>query len=530
AAARDIHIRTESRATSVEADAVILDSGERLPSTLTFWVAGAAAHRWVADSQLPTDARGYIPVTDDLQVSGCEGLFAVGDCAALESWPEIPKAGVYAVRQGPVLADNLRALLEERPLKAYRAQRDFLTLLNLGDGAAIGARWGRALTSGLMWRLKDRIDRRFMARFQVLGTGGARLEAFSEGMPTMAEMEMVCGGCAAKVGQTPLHRALARLPPSAPDPDVILGAAESEDVVAFRHLGGVVVGNFDAFTAFTDDPWLVGRAGALNAVSDLLAKGTAPRYAMAAVTIPRGAPQEECLFQALAGVRAALDPLGTQLLGGHTMLGEVLSVGLHVTGFAEQPLWTMAGLQPGDVLILTRPLGTGVLWNADMSGDAAGRWMEAVTAEMIAGNAIAADVARGHPISGATDVTGFGLAGHVAEMARASGLSVRIFLDRLPAYPGAIELLAAGRRSTAHEENQRVLKVMVAPGALADDPRVALLFDPQTTGGLLLGVSSSHSTALVAALQAAGAGSACVVATVEPPRTDQALVVIDTSA
>lgn len=504
AAARGIQLRMNTRVVEVREDAVVLSSGETLPSGLTFWVAGAAAHAWVKGSRLPTDDRGYIVVDDDLGVRGAEGLFAVGDCAVLHSWPQIPKAGVYAVRQGPILADNLRRTLEGSKSVPYRAQRDFLTLLNLGDGEAIGARWGRALTGPLMWRLKDRIDRQFMDKFQALRPDGARAEAFSEGMPTMAEMEMVCGGCAAKVGQSPLQQALSRLPPAPAAPDVVMGAAEAEDVVAFRHAGGVVVGNLDAFTAFTDDPWLVGRVGALNAVSDLLAKGTRPRYAMAAVTVPRDAPQEETLFQVMSGIRAALDPLECHLLGGHTMLGDTLSVGLHVTGFADGPLWALGGLRPGDRLVLTRPLGSGVLWNADMSGDAAGRWMAAASDEMIRGNADAMRAARDTPVTAATDVTGFGLAGHLAEMARAAGLTIEVWLDALPAYPGALPLLGAGRRSTAHEENQKILKVMSAPGHLAADPRFALLFDPQTAGGLLLAISQDNEKLLIDSLRRAG--------------------------
>lgn len=523
AAARGIHVRAGSRAASVQSDSVTLSSGERLRSDLTLWVSGAGAHAWVRDSMLPTDERGFVRVQDDLRVVGSDSLFAVGDCAALESWPEIPKAGVYAVRQGPVLADNLRALLDGQQPAPYRPQRDFLTLLNLGDGTAIGARWGRALTGASMWRLKDRIDRGFMERFQTLGPHGERLAPFSVGMPTMAEMELVCGGCAAKVGQTPLQQALSRLPEPPSDPDVIMGAAEAEDVVAFRHAGTTVVGNFDAFMAFTDDPWLVGRVGALNAVSDLQAKGTRPRYAMAAVTIPRSAPQEETLFQVLSGIRAALDPLGVPLLGGHTMLGEALSVGLHVTGFAEEEMWAQADLRPGDRLILTRPLGTGVLWNADMTGDAAGQWMSAVEAEMIRGNAGAMEVAKRHVIRGATDVTGFGLAGHVASMALASGLSARLWLDALPAYPGTAALFAAGRRSTAHEENRRVLSTMAAAAELAGHPQWPLLFDPQTAGGLLLGVSCDDSTALIDDMSRHGVRAVCV-GSMSPRRADGALV------
>lgn len=525
ASSRGIAVKTGVKVTAVTDSSVTLSDGSTLPADLVFWAAGAAAHPWVSDSALPTDGRGYIRIRDDLRVVGHDTLFAVGDCAAQEAWPQTPRAGVYAVRQGPFLADNLRATLQNQPLRPYAPQKDFLTLLNLGDGIAIAARWNRTVTSGRMWTLKDRIDRRFMEKFQVLGDDGKRLERFSVGMPAMAEMEMVCGGCAAKVGQTPLQQALQRLPPQPAAPDVVMGAAAAEDVVAVRRGKHTIVGNLDAFMAFTDDPWLVGRVGALNAVSDLLAKGTSPRHAMAIVTIPRNAPAEETLYQTLSGVRAALDPLGVVLLGGHTMLGDTLSVGLHVLGFSERPMWALADMQPGDALILTRPLGSGVLWNADMTGDACGRWMAQLEAEMIRGNAQAMEIASDHPIHAATDVTGFGLAGHAAEMAKSAQCSIHLWLDALPSYVGAETLLAHGRRSTAHEENERVLRVMTAAAHLANHPRWPLLFDPQTAGGLLLSVSEAERTALLDALRQEGI-PAVQIGRAAHAREDQALLVV----
>ena len=124
--------------------------------------------------------------------------FAVGDCAVLRSWPEIPKAGVYAVREGAVLVDNLRAAVSGARLRAYTPQRDFLALLNLGDGIGLGARNGLPFSGRWVARLKDRIDRRFMERFVVLDAEGAEDTPFMREMPPMDESEMVCGGCAAK--------------------------------------------------------------------------------------------------------------------------------------------------------------------------------------------------------------------------------------------------------------------------------------------------------------------------------------------
>ncbi|MEC7946816.1 MAG: FAD-dependent oxidoreductase, partial [Myxococcota bacterium] len=264
---RDIRLLDGARVVAVESDAVLLADERRIPADLVVWVAGAAPHGLARSSLLPTDQRGFIRIDDQLRVVGHTNLFAVGDCALLDSWPDCPRAGVYAVRQGPVLAANLGAALRGRPPAAYRPQRDFLTLLNLGDGRAIGARNGLVVEGRMTFRLKDWIDRRFMERFQVLGPDGAARTGFETGMPEMAatEMEMGCGGCAAKVGATPLARALGRLPPQ-DDADIAMGIDPPDDAVALRRAGETLVASVDAFPAFTDDPWLVGRVAARNAV------------------------------------------------------------------------------------------------------------------------------------------------------------------------------------------------------------------------------------------------------------------------
>ena len=165
-AERGVRVRTGARVEAALKDALVLAGGECLPCDLALWATGAAPPPLVAASPLPTDAAGYVRVQDTLAVPGCEGLFAVGDCAGLEDHPSVPKAGVYAVRQGPVLAANLRAALEGRALRRYRPQRDFLTLLNLGGGRALGGKWGAVASGRAVWRLKDRIDRRFVERFR----------------------------------------------------------------------------------------------------------------------------------------------------------------------------------------------------------------------------------------------------------------------------------------------------------------------------------------------------------------------------
>jgi selenide,water dikinase len=339
--------------------------------------------------------------------------------------------------------------------------------------------------------------------------------------------DMLCGGCAAKVGESALGRALERLG-SPSDPAVVLGLAQPDDAAAVEtERGEIVAATIDGFRAFADDPWLLGRVAAVNAVSDLWAKGVAPRFALAQVSVPEtdAARAEETLYQAMAGARAALDDDGVTLVGGHTTTGPELTVGFAVWGFAPSPdaLVRIGGLAPGDHLILTKPLGTGVILQADMRGLARGEWIEAAYASMLRSNRDAARAAAATRPSAATDVTGFGLAGHLGEMLRASKASAALDLDALPALPGALSLLARGIRSTAHPENARARRAMLVDEAAARSPALDLLFDPQTSGGLLLGVPPERSPALLRALREAG-DDAVVIGRVEPARADGGLI------
>jgi selenide,water dikinase len=165
-ARRGIAVRLGARAVAVERDALMVGTG-RLAADLVVWATGAAPLPFLAEAPLPRDAQGFVRVRPTLQVEGHDDLFAVGDCAALTSAPWVRKAGVYAVREGPILDANLRALLDGTRLRRYRPQRDFLSLLNLGDRRALAAKWGLVAAGGWVWRWKDRIDRRFVERFAV---------------------------------------------------------------------------------------------------------------------------------------------------------------------------------------------------------------------------------------------------------------------------------------------------------------------------------------------------------------------------
>ncbi len=485
------------------------------PADLVVWATGAKPigfPRHAGIGRLATDGAGFIEVRDTLQAVGFDDVFAVGDCARLVDQRWVPRAGVYAVRQGPILESNLRARLEGGPLRAYHAQRDFLSLLNLGDGRALGAKWGHASSGRGLHRLKDWIDRRFMDRFQVLDAEGsvrpgmAQLGAMDGGEAPGESETMACGGCAAKLGALPLAAALAALPAAPADESVLLGLEARDDVAATRDAHGeTTLHNIDVIRAFCDDPFLIGRVAACNALSDLHAKGGTPRHAQAVIGLPEQPPEaaQALLFETLSGLRSILDQQGVSLLGGHTTLGDELTVGLAVTGVGPRPdqLLKQTGARPGDDLLLCQPIGTGVVLAADMQGRARGDWVLAAHRVMQHSNDVAGRIARELAVHAATDVTGFGLAGHLLSLLDRAGLTAILERSAIPLLPGARALFAEGLRSTAHPANRDAFAARVHG---ADEHDQAWLFDPQTAGGLLLAVRTEDSEALRRAFAEAG--------------------------
>jgi selenide,water dikinase len=518
AARRGIRLRLGARVSRALPGALALvGESEPEPADLVLWAAGAAPPPLLAEVAAEKDALGFLRVRDTFQCLSSDDLFAAGDCASLDGHEWVPKAGVYAVRAGPVLDANLRARLAGGRLRRYRPQRDFLALLNLGERRALGGKRGCAASGRAVWRLKDAIDRRFVARFRAAS------------LPPMPGEPMACGGCAAKVDAAALARVLAALPPAPADESILVGLARPDDAAALRTpAGDVLLATLDGFRAFCDDPWLVGRVAAVNALSDVYAKGGRPRHALAWVVVPEreGARAEETLAQALAGVRAALDPLGVALVGGHSTAGAELEVGLAVVGGLApgEAAFGQDGLVPGDALILSKALGSGVVLAADMQGRASGREVAAAHAALLRPNDAAARVARREGARACTDVSGFGLAHHLGGLLRASGAGAVLEAEALPALPGALALLAAGVRSTFHAQNVAAAAGLCDAAALEARPGGPLLFDPQTSGGLLFALPAERASAAVAVLRDAGDLAARVIGRVVagPPRIEVA--------
>jgi selenide,water dikinase len=454
---------------------------------------------------------GFLVVEDTLQSVSDPAVFGTGDCVSFPSHPDLPKNGVHAVRQGAVLFDNVTAFLQEQPLRPFRPQRFCLSLLNTVDGQAVLS-YGPLATKGRWVRgLKDRIDRAWMDKFTQFPSMNGQAESETES-PTMR-----CGGCGSKISSNVLSAALKRIE-IADDPRVLLGTRAGEDAAVYRarpELFGVdakklvEVQTVDYFKAFVDDPFLFGRIAALNAVSDLYAMNARPFSALAIATLPyaRGPVQEAQLYELLSGAVQSLRELGVVLAGGHTTEGSELALGFAVTGHAEEDrLFQKSLLQPGDRLILTKPLGSGALLAAWMRSECKAPWFEKLVRSMLLPNKAAAEVFDQAGVTACTDVTGFGLAGHLLEMLDASGVSARLNGKGVPLYEGFEDVVSHGIVSSLHRDNAKASCRVQGPARLPE-----WLFDPQTSGGLLAAVKPEQVETTLDRLRSAGYAAAAAI-------------------
>lgn len=482
---------------------VSCDSGLAVECDRVFWVTQASAAPWLKKSGLAADERGFIRVNDALQSVSHSQVFAAGDAATMVNHPR-PKAGVFAVRQGQPLFENLQRSLLGKPLKPFAPQKQFLILVGTGEEEALASRgWFGLGPNSLLWRWKDKIDREFMERF-------ANLEPMSEPRQVPeAEPSMRCAGCGAKVGGSILKRVLKRIQAensSMPKrEDIFIGLDGAEDAAAVQvPAGRVMVQTIDYFRALLDDPFLLGKIAANHCLSDLFAMGATPQSAQAIATIPHAAPAkvEEDLYQLLSGAVQMLEKAGAVLIGGHTSEGSELAFGLACNGLAfPDKLLRKGGMKPGDALILTKALGTGTLFAADMRLRAKGRWIEGAIKSMLVSNQRAAALLVEGGATACTDVTGFGLLGHLLEMMAPAGVAVELELEAIPVLPGAAETLAQGIFSSLHPENFLQSRFVENGEVATGHPLYPILFDPQTSGGLLASVPSDRSSACLDALR-----------------------------
>ena len=471
--------------------------GRKIVSDFTISAAGAAPYDWLSQTDLPL-IEGYVAIEPTLRARGSQNVFAAGDCAHMTDAPR-PKAGVFAVRAAPILFDNLRATVAGGNLRSFQPQRDYLKIVSLGDKRAMAEKWRVRPSGRAMWGLKDRIDRKFMDQF----TGLAPMAVPKPPEPRATDPDgpepkrPLCAGCGAKVAPQVLRQVLKDLPPtsradvrSGPGDDaaVLSGPDDLSQVITTDHL-----------RAFTHDPHLMARIVAVHALGDIWAMGAKAQAVLPHLILPRTskAIQADMMAEIMAGAAAIFGPLGAAIVGGHSSLGTELNIGFTVTGLCKAPIGQSAA-RPGDALLLCKPIGSGTLLAAEMALQAQGHWIASLWSKMAEPQGVAADILA--PFAHAmTDVTGFGLAGHLDHMARASNLRACLDVDAVPFYPGAIEMAKSGIRSSLYRANCDNV-----PALNPTTPRECLLFDPQTAGGLLAAISPDNVAVVEAQMEAAG--------------------------
>ena len=350
--------------------------------------------------------------------------------------------------------------------------------------------------------------------------------AMSYDPPVDAEV-MKCLGCGGKVGSQLLSDVLGELDMPNHE-DVIIGLEHPDDAAVVRTHDNRVTVTTDFFAAPFDDPYLVGRIATLNSISDCFVMGAQPTTALAIVQLPEGHPraQRQVMRELMSGSVEELKKAGATIVGGHTIEGPRTVFGFTVLARQPEEAKTKGMLQAGDLLINTKPLGTGVLLAALMQSQLEAPFYRPLLDSMLLSNQVALKLLDEFPITAITDVTGFGLAGHLAEMLMASGVKARIDVSTVSILPGAEELLRQGVESTLAPDNRSVAGKIVIRGQSIHDEPTRILVDPQTGGGLVFGVSPKRSDDVLQFLANHGFSDSSVIGEVTAASNEPSLEIV----
>jgi selenide,water dikinase len=302
--------------------------------------------------------------------------------------------------------------------------------------------------------------------------------------------------------------------------DVIVGTDTSDDAGVFRLRPELaIVNTVDFFTPIVDDPYAFGQIAAANALSDVYAMGGDPKTALNIVAFPKGKLDLAVLAEILKGAAERVTAAGAVVIGGHSIIDPELKFGLAVTGVIHPDrVIRNVGVRPGDALVLTKPLGTGIVATALKQRAAAASTLRAAVRSMITLNAVASSVMRRFPVHACSDITGFGLLGHAHEMARGSDVTIVFESTQLPLLPGAVRLAERGHVTGGSRRNRDYLRDKVEVRDSVEAGQIEVAFDPQTSGGLLIALPRSKAPSLVEALHRKGVVVARVVGHATAPQ------------
>jgi selenide,water dikinase len=296
---------------------------------------------------------------------------------------------------------------------------------------------------------------------------------------------------------------LSGLPPQPKDENVLVGFDKADDAGVYRLRDDLaIVQTVDFFTPIVDDPFVYGQIAALNSINDVWAMAGTPLTALAITCFPKKGVDPAILGEIMRGGQETLNKYGVTLIGGHSVDNEQIMFGYSVTGVIDPAkIASNAGARPGDVIILTKPIGTGVISTGIKLGKASDETVTASVRTMMTPGRFAAEAMREFEVKGATDVTGFALSGHAWEMAKASGVTIEIDAGSVPLIEGALELANAGMLTSGDKTNRQYIGEDIAIGDSVDRNLVKLLFDPQTAGGMLISIAPDRADDLLARLR-----------------------------
>ena len=492
---------------------------------------GNKSFNWIKDSGLPIDEDGRVITKNTLQVLNHPDLFAVGDCGVINNHHR-PSSGVWAVHSAKPLAKNLENISQGSIPKEWKPQRKAIQILDINsiekESKAFIA-WGELIVGpfNILSKLKEIIDKKFISKFYLIKDKDSDMLS-NKGM-------IKCRGCAAKLAFTPLNSALRKLDlkESLKDDSIDIGILNSSKTL---------IQSVDGFPSLISDPWLNGRLLAFHSCSDIWACGGSVISAQSVVNLPplQSHLQQELLFQVLEGINSALTIQGAKLIGGHTLesrktsedpfsLGIESSLTVNGTVDDKQYFWSKGGMKKGDQILISRSLGTGIIFSGFMNGYVKPYILDSVLKEMNKSqheivnyiNHLTNINPHQKIINACTDITGFGLIGHLSEMLESTNrdqlkmnlepLKIILELDNIPVYDGVKELLDIGLESTLAPSNKIFLKNIDGDEALRFElvsntfvsnssfynTMLKILVDPQTCGPLVVCCSSIYSKILL---------------------------------
>ncbi len=491
-----IQVLTSNPVTRIESNHVELKGGKKIPAHWVFLATHAAPPKWFEECDLPLSS-GYLSTNSFLQIPNNSNIFAAGDCIQFDGH-NLPKSGVFAVRQGPILGKNIIRSILGKGLLKYKPQKLSLAILRSGHKKASALYLNFIVSGSLIWKLKNYIDTKFMKSFGAHKSKKLNAE----------ELSALCGGCGSKIGPTSLNKVLK----NSPNPVI------HEDLVSIKNNSSPPSFlNIDVITECVSDLFTFAKIGFLHSANDFYLKGLKPSASLLWLGVKNNSNllQQRDLKSMYEGALNQAELEGSNILGGHSSITDKTSFGCVLYGSDSTPMIPKSSPQPGDQMVLTKPLGSGALLRAHMLGRLPGHSFQNLINHLLVSNRTLSDILRKYNISSATDISGFGFLGHLVEVLGSSPFGAQLCLSNIPILPGFLKCFQKGVMSSIHKQNAEFALTHLGP---FNQCRLTLeaLFDPQTNGPGLILIQKNELNSFLNDLNSQGYIEAKVVGEITP--------------